>query len=661
MTQPYWSSPFATLYQADARALPLPDKSVHTCFTSPPYFQLRSYGVDGQIGLEQTPAAFIAELVGAFREVKRVLRDDGTLMGNCGDSYSGYKGENYGRTQGNLPSHNLSVLDTGEPIVGGTPATSVGAGNLLGIPWRLAFALQDDGWIWRETVYWVKRAPMPESVAGWHFTRHRIKIEEYERMLNMPANSRRKSISASKSAMPFLSKREGPPVSADGSIPSGQEEISTKREGPSDCQGQGRTGGCAGETPSGQLYPTGPCEQAEIRGVRQGEGGTPTGNQEISADPKGKAEGTGRRPQEKPNGREASQEENLRSQVQEKREGEDGQCQARCQEARSHGDDSQRATPNCRTMANHAEGESLPLLLLPSQSQIDDRPRYSVEQGRATHDGERGAGLPVVQLQEARQHRNALVDCPGCAKCAAHDGLVLRRGSWRHTDAVEPVMLFVKQMGYYFDQEAMREPQSETTIERFQGGAVRQRGQKHDAADHAEVRSYPTTSAILLNGRNPRNVLPLGPAPFQGAHYATFPPALPRHFLRGALSEKGCCPRCGSQWARIVAPSDAYRKVMEQGRTVGDWYARPTVDGYAKPNHGIRAEYNTLGWKPTCSCPEAANPVPCTVLDNFAGTATTLQVAWELGHKGVGVDLSSRYLDMAVQRLSKLTLPLGVG
>ena len=69
----------------------------------------------------------------------------------------------------------------------------------------------------------------------------------------------------------------------------------------------------------------------------------------------------------------------------------------------------------------------------------------------------------------------------------------------------------------------------------------------------------------------------------------------------------------------------------------------------------------TLGWKPTCACVEAANPIPCVALDNFTGTATTLQVAWELGHRGIGIDLSSRYLDMAVQRLSKLTLPLGGG
>lgn len=105
----------------------LPDASVHCCVTSPPYWGLRDYGHDGQIGLEATPEAYVARMVEVFREVRRVLRDDGTLWLNLGDTYGSGK-------------------------------------QLKGIPWRVAFALQADGWWLRQDIIWAKPNPMPESV-----------------------------------------------------------------------------------------------------------------------------------------------------------------------------------------------------------------------------------------------------------------------------------------------------------------------------------------------------------------------------------------------------------------------------------------------------------------------------------------------------------------
>jgi DNA modification methylase len=105
----------------------LADGSVQTCVTSPPYFGLRDYGVEGQLGLEPSPGDFVAAMVEVFREVRRVLADDGTLWLNLGDSYGGAK-------------------------------------QLLGVPWRVALALQDDGWCLRQDIIWHKPNPMPESV-----------------------------------------------------------------------------------------------------------------------------------------------------------------------------------------------------------------------------------------------------------------------------------------------------------------------------------------------------------------------------------------------------------------------------------------------------------------------------------------------------------------
>jgi DNA modification methylase len=138
----------------------LPANSVHCCVTSPPYFGLRDYGVAGQIGLEPTPDAFVAEMVTVFREVRRVLRDDGTLWLNLGDSYarsdkkggSGFGGKNQ-KYLGDSYSRACSDVPPG-----------LKAKDLIGIPWLVAFALRADGWYLRQDIIWSKPNPMPESI-----------------------------------------------------------------------------------------------------------------------------------------------------------------------------------------------------------------------------------------------------------------------------------------------------------------------------------------------------------------------------------------------------------------------------------------------------------------------------------------------------------------
>jgi len=134
--------------------------SVNTCVTSPPYFGLRDYGHDGQIGLEETPEAFVAQLVSVFREVRRVLRDDGTLWLNLGDSYNAQPGQRKVTDQpGAKQATSAGSI--------GAPSRSVEGlkpKDLIGIPWRVAFALQADGWYLRQDIIWAKPNPMPESV-----------------------------------------------------------------------------------------------------------------------------------------------------------------------------------------------------------------------------------------------------------------------------------------------------------------------------------------------------------------------------------------------------------------------------------------------------------------------------------------------------------------
>ena len=137
----------------------LPTGIFDCCVTSPPYFGLRNYGVSGQIGLEATPAAFVAELVDVFREVRRVLRDDGTLWLNLGDSYAN-DSKWGGQTSGKHVRANHG--DTG--IGRRRQNTGLKSKDLIGVPWAVAFALREDGWYLRKDIIWSKPNAMPESV-----------------------------------------------------------------------------------------------------------------------------------------------------------------------------------------------------------------------------------------------------------------------------------------------------------------------------------------------------------------------------------------------------------------------------------------------------------------------------------------------------------------
>ena len=138
----------------------LPDQSVQTCVTSPPYFGLRDYGHEGQIGLEPTPDEFVGKLVEVFREVRRVLADDGTLWLNLGDSYArqGGRESTQGRHWDGREADPGAMHNTRH-------ASDIGLKpkDLIGIPWRVAFALQADDWYLRQDIIWHKPNPMPES------------------------------------------------------------------------------------------------------------------------------------------------------------------------------------------------------------------------------------------------------------------------------------------------------------------------------------------------------------------------------------------------------------------------------------------------------------------------------------------------------------------
>jgi len=165
----YYQDGQTVLHHGDAATVlaTLPDESADCIVTSPPYFGLRDYGVDGQIGAETTPAEFVAALVAVFREARRVLANDGTLWLNLGDSYagSGGNGQTNRRTQGKAPTNRRNR--TGASENGGLPPRS-----LMGIPWQVARALQEDGWILRQEIIWAKPNGLPSNAPGRFESRH---------------------------------------------------------------------------------------------------------------------------------------------------------------------------------------------------------------------------------------------------------------------------------------------------------------------------------------------------------------------------------------------------------------------------------------------------------------------------------------------------------
>jgi len=157
--KPYYADESVTLWHGDSLTVlsSLPDASVNCCVTSPPYFGLRDYGVEGQLGLEASPAEYVENMRALFAQVRRVLADDGTFWLNLGDSYAHSKASGPQGVNGDRASRTFTASGSGG--YSGLPDK-----NLLGMPWRVAFALQDDGWILRNDIIWAKPNAMPESV-----------------------------------------------------------------------------------------------------------------------------------------------------------------------------------------------------------------------------------------------------------------------------------------------------------------------------------------------------------------------------------------------------------------------------------------------------------------------------------------------------------------
>jgi len=219
------------------------------------------------------------------------------------------------------------------------------------------------------------------------------------------------------------------------------------------------------------------------------------------------------------------------------------------------------------------------------------------------------------------------IDCPGCPKCETNGGLVLRRGSWRCTKAHEHLFQFTKTNNYFCDMEAVKDEynydgRKDTILKPTEKYASRSYGQNPNSCHTKEQERWPGT------GRNLRNVWAINPRGYREAHYATYPEALVEPCIKVATSQKGVCPKCGSQWARI----------MDTKRT--NYISRQDRQGVGK--NFPDTETTTLGWKSTCDC-GIEETVPALVLDPFMGSGTTAVVAIKLGRNYFGCEINPEY------------------
>ena len=256
-------------------------------------------------------------------------------------------------------------------------------------------------------------------------------------------------------------------------------------------------------------------------------------------------------------------------------------------------------------------------------------------------------------------------DCPGCPKCEATGGYVLSRGSWRSTTAHEYIYMLTRGPGYYSDGEGVKTTLRKGTLSRVSqngGHPVFHVNRDRDSTQSPQILSMDHLAPP--SGANRRSVWDdIKPEPYPGDHYAVFPSDLPRICIQIGTSDAGVCPECGAQWARVVNQRPSAMNVRVRDAKSGSLSGKSGFDTSATdeeiesygPETGGESE--TVGWRPTCGC-GFKTAVPATVLDPFAGTATTCLAAQRLGRRSVGVELSESSLKQAVKRLSGLSLPL---
>lgn len=224
----------------------------------------------------------------------------------------------------------------------------------------------------------------------------------------------------------------------------------------------------------------------------------------------------------------------------------------------------------------------------------------------------------------------------------------------RPTRSHEYIFLLTRSRDYFYDNVAVREVWKDHDPDdmaraifghkEYQGKAKQHEGKVYGRTDRSKIMGHPGV------GRNLRTVWKIACRPYKGAHFATFPPEIPDRAIRAGTSARGACPTCGAPWRRVSDVSYVRRPGYGANSFVGRTKetGQNNFDGKGMPR--VDKSVRSVGWVPTCDCP-VLDPVPCVVLDPFAGSGTTLMVATNLGRSSIGIDLNIRYRDLARRRV----------
>lgn len=271
--------------------------------------------------------------------------------------------------------------------------------------------------------------------------------------------------------------------------------------------------------------------------------------------------------------------------------------------------------------------------------------RVKVRKGRvARHGLDRGEGHVTESDVGERQDGAQWIDCPGCAKCAANDGLVLRMSAGRPTQATEMMFLLTKRETYFWDSEAVKEsatctPRPETS-------------RNHDGTKSSVTGNHANGGTLGWNrpdaGRNMRNWFTVSPEPFPGAHFAVFGTKWIVPCIKAGTSARGCCSVCGAPWVRIVKRESYGVGAAGPGNRQIDGHSHDRVARGEVTRAGFSLT-TTLGWRPSCA--HDAPVVPCVILDPFGGAGTTALVAQRLGRDAILCELNPDYAKMARARV----------
>lgn len=717
--------------------------SVQCCVTSPPYFGLRDYGtgtweggdaecdhkpasdnskqaatstlggskrnvgnalsgyrdlcgkcgarrIDNQIGLEETPEAYVAKLVDVFREVRRVLRDDGTLWLNLGDSYNG---------SGKGPTGHNGIGDQTQRMGFDSVATRVEGlkpKDLIGIPWMVAFALRADGWYLRSDIIWclsggtvvyarTKKGDMPMTIKDLaRLDPATVQLwngEKWTQLLGM-SKSKRKGDElelvlrsgeriACTPTHKFPTQRglltAGELVAGDTLQRVRLPEPEQTKDGVHISLGAAWLAGlyiAEGSRAGDTIQIAGHASQvkrlAYVQEIAQSYGGSVTykidGNN-MSIRIYGKV---------------------LNAIIDELVSGKTAKDKGFAPVVWRYGDvfisnmmmgyldgDGHYDEANGRWRLGFTRNYNLErdlrtacarlgwhLVLNMAHSTMGDRLfpsfRGEIRMERSGHHNERNTG-EIVEIRKARS-RNVydlgVADDPHVFALAS--GILTHNSkpnpmpesvTDRPTKAHEYIFLLSKAASYYYDADAVREPNTDPNRTAFT------RGQKLDASrNDADANSR--FALMTANGRNRRSVWTVTTKPYSGAHFATFPPDLIEPCILAGTSAHGCCAECGAPWVRVVE-----RAAATPGQQPGynrDCGARNDGD---RAGGWVDMKSETVGWEPTCAC--NADVVPCTVLDPFNGSGATGAVSLKHGRHYIGLELNPDYIELAHSRITQ--------